>query len=239
MLKRKDEVENIRNACKLTDQCFENILKKLKPGVSEKQIARFIRKFFKKKGVKLSFPPIVAFGESACEPHHRTNDTKLRKRDIILLDFGCRVHGYCSDMTRTVFIGKPKPEWVRAYKTVLSAQNSVLYTLKNRFHVSIHESGVDQKISGAKLDYLAKSVIKKAGFPPYKHSLGHNVGLAIHEQPRLTIKKDATLLPGMVFSVEPGIYIDGRYGIRIEDLVLLKKSGIEILTKSPKALTIL
>ncbi len=226
MIKTQVEIAFIRRACALTDQCFDAILPSIKPNVSERHIAKRIRNFFKENGVRLSFPPIVAFGKSSCEPHHKTGDTKLGTSDIILLDFGCRVNRYCSDMSRTVFIGIPKPEWVRAYQTVLKAQGSVLKKLK-----SVR--------SGAALDQLARIVIEHSGFPPYPHSLGHNIGIAIHELPRLTIKKDAILKPGMVFSVEPGIYKPGRYGIRIEDLVLLKKSGIEILTKSPKALTIL
>lgn len=222
MIKREDEIENIRAAAKLTDQCFDFILGKLKPGVTEKEIAWEIQRFLG----DIAFSPIVAFGKNSSQPHYRSGSDLLKPQGLTLLDFGARVNGYCADMTRVVFMGKPKDEWVTAYNAVLTAQKVALDALSNTK-------------SGTKLDRLAKSIIKKAGFPPYTHSLGHNVGLDIHETPRLSIKKDATLKPNMVFTIEPGVYIEGQYGIRIEDLVLLRKDRIEILSTSPKEMIIL
>jgi Xaa-Pro aminopeptidase len=151
----------------------------------------------------------------------------LRSGSLVLLDFGAKINGYCADMTRMLFVGKPKPEWVRAYETVLAAQQKALNLLK------------DGVRNGATLDAAAKEVIAESDLPPYSHSLGHCVGLDIHEGPRLSDKKEETLSPGMVFSVEPGVYIEGQYGIRIEDLVRLTSTGIEILSKSPRNLSIL
>lgn len=221
MIKREDEIENIKAAAKITDECFKFVLKKIKPGIRESDIAMAIEAFIRTHGAELAFPPIVAFGTNTSQPHYQSSDMRLQSRDIILMDFGARVNGYCSDMTRMVFVGKPKDEWIGAYKTVLEAQQKALGALSS------------------KADQIAREVIKKSGFPVYPHSLGHGVGLDIHEAPRLTIKKDATLQPGMVVTVEPGIYIEGSYGVRLEDLVLLKKDGIEIVSTSTKKIIIL
>jgi Xaa-Pro aminopeptidase len=221
MIKRDDEIENIRSAAKITDQCFSFILGRLKPAISESEVAWEIESFFRSRGAELAFAPIVAFGSNSSMPHYWTSDTRLRTSDIILLDFGAKVNGYCSDMTRVLFVGKPKDEWKRAYEVVLEAQIAALENILNN------------------PDKHSREVIQRAEFSPYPHSLGHGVGLAIHEQPRLSYKKDAILLPGMVITIEPAIYKVGSYGIRIEDLVLLKDDGIEILSKSPKKLLIL
>lgn len=217
MIKRADEIENIRKACALTKKCFEAL--RLRPGVTESQIAWEIEKFFKERGADLAFSPIVACNSHSSQPHYLSmNDERITMNSLILLDFGARVNGYCADMTRVVLVGKPKSEWMNAYNAVQKAHDTAIAMLKNG------------ERSGAELDSEAKKVIRDAGLPPYSHSLGHNVGLDIHEAPRLSIKKDAKLMPGMVFSIEPGVYIEGQYGIRIEDLVLLKKDSIEILT---------
>lgn len=271
MIKRPDEIESIRQAAKLTDQCFSFVLSKLKLGVAEGKVAWEIEKFFRERGAALAFSPIVAFGANSSQPHYQptdnysssegtqrtsreatlrkfstsSNDTVLRSNDIVLLDFGAKWNGYCADMTRVVFIGKPKYEWKRAYWTVLKAQTEILQQMQACYHVTVHSSK-HVYLSGAQLDQRAKTVIKKAGFPPFPHSLGHAVGLDIHEAPRLTIKKDPStssvqvpLKPNMVVTVEPAVYVEGQYGIRIEDLVLLRKDRIEILSKSPKEMTIL
>ncbi len=223
MIKRADEIANIRLATSLTDQCFKFIARRIRPGVTESRLAQEIEGFLRYHGAENAFPPIVAFNEHSSQPHYQTRShDPLRRGSLVLLDFGAKINGYCADMTRVVFLGTPNPEWKRAYDTVLQAQSKALELLA---------SGTR---SGRTLDAAAKEVIAKAHLPPYSHSLGHNVGLDVHEGPRLTVKKDKTLLPGMVFSVEPGMYIEGRYGIRIEDLVLLKEDGIDILSKSNK-----
>lgn len=228
MIKKTGEIETIRRAASITDQCFKFIIKRIRPGVTESRLANEIEGFFKYKGDEIAFSPIVAFNEHSSQPHYQSKGKDpLRRGSLILLDFGAKVNGYCSDMTRVVFLGKPKPEWVKTYDTVLRAQEKALDLL-----------GSGER-HGATLDAAAKEYIAEADSPPYEHSLGHNVGLAIHEGPRLSVKKNEMLKPGMVFSVEPGIYIEGQYGIRIEDLVLLTNTGIEILSRSPKEMMIL
>jgi len=237
MMKREDEIKNIRAAAKLTDQCFKFLLNKMKPGVTEGAIAWEIESFIRTRGAQLAFSPIVAFGKNTSQPHYQSSDVRLQSSDLILLDFGAKVNGYCSDMTRVVSVGKPKDKWKRAYNAVFDAQHAALEYLHLE-GVKAHLPG-DVRRSGAAVDRIAREVIEKSGFPVYPHSLGHGVGLAIHEAPRLTIKKDQILKPNMVVTVEPGIYVEGSYGIRIEDLVLLKKDGIEILSTSKKEMTIL
>lgn len=245
MIKRDDEIEYIRKAAKLTDQCFDYILGKLKPGLTEVEIAWEIESYIRIRGAGLAFSPIVAFGSNTSQPHYdpkrsdllRLKSPTLQNQDIILLDFGAKVNGYCSDMTRVIFIGKPKDEWVRTYEAVLDAQQAALKYLHLE-GVKAHLPGGARR-SGAQADRIAKNIIKKSGFPAYPHSLGHGVGLDIHESPRLTIKKDAVLKPGMVVSIEPGIYEEGSYGIRIEDLVFLKKDGVDVFSQTSKLLTVL
>lgn len=236
MIKREDEIENIREAARLTDECFEYIVGKLKPGVTESEIAWEIESHVHVGGAhELAFSPIVAFGKNSSQPHYgqcQMSNAKCQMNDIVLMDFGIKVNGYCADMTRVVFVGKPKDEWLRAYNTVLHAQKSAIEYLSQN-------QSLGTKLSGKKADQLARTIIKEAGFPVYPHSLGHGVGLAIHEAPRLTYKKNVNLQPGMIITVEPGIYIEGQYGIRIEDLILLKKNGIEIFTQSSKKLIII
>ncbi|GEM_PF-22181 len=266
MSKRDDEIENIRQAAKLTDQCFDFILGKIEIGVTEADIAWEIESFIRTRGAGLAFSPIVAFGKNTSQPHYTIQPQgpalSVNASEIVLLDFGVKVNGYCSDMTRVVFVGKPKDEWVNAYKAVFKAQQTALEYL--------HLEGVKAHLpgnawpSGAQIDRIARKVIEKAGYPTYPHSLGHGVGLDIHEAPKLSFKNPSTrsavrlsppavssgpncspskspsgLQPEMVVTIEPAIYIEGSYGIRIEDLVLLKKDGIEILSKSNKEMIIL
>ena len=248
VIKREDEIVKIRAAATITDQCFDFILGKLKESVTESQIAWEIESFIKTHGAGLAFSPIVAFGPNSSQPHYLPKSQpqgqalRLRPPNIILLDFGARVNGYCSDMTRVVFIGKPKAEWVKSYNTVLNAQTAALEYLASR-------PGLEA--TGEFADRVARDIVEKAGFPTYPHSLGHGVGLDIHEAPRLranpsinsgqTIKPgpSETLRAGMVVTVEPGVYVEGQYGIRIEDLILLKSDGIEVLSTSNKNVIVL
>ncbi|MBI5448769.1 aminopeptidase P family protein [Candidatus Gottesmanbacteria bacterium] len=245
VIKKDDEITNIRAAATCTDRCFDYILGKLKPGISERQIAWEIESYIRKNGASLAFSPIVAFGRNPSMPHYQPKDRcKLTANNLILLDFGARVNGYCSDMTRVVFTGKPKNEWLHAYNTVFEAQSAAIKYLQAQGRT------LNPQLLGTKADQIARDVIERAGFPTYPHSLGHGVGLDIHEIPRLISQKDrilpktqpqkdAILLSGIVLTVEPGIYMEGSYGIRIEDLVLLKQDGIELLSKSPKNIIIL
>jgi Xaa-Pro aminopeptidase len=229
MIKSEKELSAIRRACQITDHCFSFILNSIKPGVSEAEISNKIEKFIKQQDAELSFPSIVAFGKNTSFVHHlkASSHVRCKHQEIVLLDFGAKVDGYCSDMTRMVFVGTPKDEWKHAYDLILRVQQTIIKKI------------TPIPFSGAQMDIRARSMIEKAGLPPYPHGLGHNVGREIHELPRLSRKKDAQITPGMVFTIEPGTYIKGDYGIRIEDTVVLKKDGIEILTRSPKKMIIL
>lgn len=223
MIKRADEIENIKLAANITDQCFRYIEKRIRPGITESRLAWEIESFFKVKAGDNAFSPIIAFNQNSSQPHYMSRgNNPLRKGSLILLDFGAKVNGYCADMTRVLFFGTPKPEWVHAYETVLSANEKAIALLK------------EGERNGATLDAAAKKIITDAGLPIYPHSLGHAVGLAIHEAPRLSSTKDEELKFGMAVTIEPGVYIEGSYGIRIEDLVLIKKNGIEVLSHADK-----
>lgn len=228
MVKKTDELSAIKKAAAITDGCFKFATTRIRPGITEARLAWEIEGFLRAKAGDIAFSPIVAFGSHSSQPHYTgRGNTPLRRGSLVLLDFGARINGYCADMTRVIFVGNPSAEWKAAYAAVLGAQAKAIALLA---------SG---ERSGKMLDQAAQDVISKAGFPVYPHSLGHAVGLDIHESPRLSIRNDSTLTDGMVVTLEPAIYKEGEYGIRIEDLVLLKKGGIELLSKAPKALTIL
>lgn len=228
MIKRNDELEHIRLAADLTDQCFRILLKAIRPGMTERKLALYIEGFFKSKGAENAFSPIVAYNEHSSQPHYLSiGNNPLRKGSLILLDFGAKANGYCSDMSRVVFLGTPKPEWVHAYETVLAANTKAIALLKNG------------ERHGATLDAAAKEVITEANLPVYPHSLGHAVGLDIHEAPRLTTTKDDILKQNMAVTVEPGVYLENQFGIRIEDLLIIQKNRVEILSHSPKSITVL
>lgn len=225
MVKTADEIASIEKACELGDKAFDYVLSKIKEGITEKDLAYDIEHFIRKANAEISFPPIVAFGPHASIPHHVTNDKGLMMNDkFVLLDFGVKIDNYCSDMTRTVFFGKASKEQKRMYQTVLNAQQEALAYIQNTKY----------KILTSKADKAARNYITSKGFPTIPHSLGHGIGLEVHEPPRLSIKSTDELKPNMVFSIEPGIYLPGIGGIRIEDLVVLEEKGPRLLTKAPR-----
>ena len=229
LTKEKREIEAIAKACNLGDKAFDYVLKKITPGVSEKELAFEIEFFIKKHGADISFPPIVAFGKNSSMPHHQTNDQRLKTKDIVLLDFGAKLNNYCSDMTRTVFFGKANAKQKRMYKTVLDAQSKALQSL---YDISIY----DTQVMAKNVDRVTREYIVEKGYPTIPHSLGHGIGIEVHEAPRLSPVSKEMLKEGMVFSIEPGIYLPGFGGVRIEDLVVIERNGFRILTKSPKNL---
>ncbi len=227
IIKDDTEITAIRKAAEVSDLAFTAIQKEIHEGVSERTLALHLEYFIKKSAQDIAFPPIVAFGKNAAIPHYLSQkDQRLKISSLVLLDFGAKVDGYCSDMTRVVFFGSPKESEVRVYETVLEAQKRALAILK-------------VGIAANEADRLTRSYITSCGFPEYPHSLGHGVGLAIHEAPRLKTGNTDILKEGMVVTVEPGIYLEDTCGVRIEDLVVLRKDGIEILSKSSKELIIL
>lgn len=224
-VKTLDEIACIAKAESIGDAAFSYILGELKPGVTELEIAAKLEYFVKThEGEGMSFETIVASGLHSAMPHARPTGKPLEKGDFVTLDFGCIYKGYCSDMTRTVVIGKANEKQREIYNIVLEAQRA----------------GLDAVRAGLpcnQVDQAARSVIEKAGYGQYfGHGLGHNVGLEIHESPALSPKDSTILRAGMLESVEPGIYVPGFGGVRIEDLVVITEEGHRNLTKSPKEL---
>lgn len=217
-VKTAEEIKNIKSAAKLGDLGFKYILTQIKTGVTEAQIAKKIEIFFLENNARVSFLPIVAFGSNSSIPHHMPTNKKLTKNQIVLLDFGVRVNGYCSDMTRTVFFGLANPKFKRMYKTVLNAQQKAIVQIKKLLILG-------KTINASEIDKTARNYIISQNFPSIPHSLGHGIGLNVHEDPRLSQSSKSILSIGNVFSIEPGIYIPSFGGIRIEDLVVLTNKG--------------
>ena len=220
MVKDEEEIENLRRACKVTDDCFEHIVNYIRPGMTEKQIAREIDYYYYKHSEGLSFDTIVASGENSSKPHAVPTDRRIQNIDIITIDMGCKINGYCSDMTRTIFVGEV-PEGVKpVYDLVLKNQEQALKDMKDNANTKQISKMVDNDFRLNNYDLI--------------HALGHGVGLEIHEGPVLSINSENMLRENMVVTDEPGIYIAGQFGVRIEDTVLITKGGCEPLTKSPK-----
>ena len=224
-VKSAEEIHKIEEAERIGDAAFSYILEELKPGVTELQIAAKLEYFMKSHGAEgTSFDTIAASGLHSAMPHAVPTDKPLEKGDFVTMDFGCRYQGYCSDMTRTVVIGKADARQKEIYQVVLEAQEAALASLR-------------PGMTGAEGDRLARAVIEEAGYGEYfGHSLGHSVGLEIHEKPALSSREETVLAPGMIETVEPGIYIPDFGGVRIEDLVVLTEDGVRNLTRSPKNL---
>ncbi len=221
IIKAEEEIKKIAKAAFLTDKAYTFIKSKIKRGVTEKSLAFELEFYIKKNGGELAFPPIIAFNLHSALPHHQPSNLRLKNNSLILIDLGAKVEGYCADMTRVLLYGAPDSRQTKIYETILSAQKLACQQLK----IGLATSESDQ---------TAREVIKKGGFPEYPHGLGHGVGLDIHEAPRLRHDSREILRENMVVTVEPGIYLEGFCGIRIEDLVVLKKSGLDILSRSPK-----
>ena len=220
MIKDKEEIINIQKACEITDNCFLYILGYIKPGMTEKQIANEIEEYYKQRTDGLAFDTIVASGENTSKPHAVPTNRKIQEKDIITIDMGCKINGYCSDMTRTFFVGEVPEEIKPVYDLVLKNQ------------VQTQEAYKD----GASTRLLTKMVENDFKLHDYDliHSLGHGVGLEIHEPPYVSYSQDTQLKENMVVTNEPGIYIPGKFGVRIEDTVQITKFGCISLTKSEK-----
>ena len=226
MIKDPGEIELIKKACKITDDCFKYLLDYIKIGKTEKEIAFEIQKYFKTHGAeKEAFDTIVASGPNSSKPHAVPTDRKITYGDSITIDMGCVYEGYCSDMTRTIFMGEPNEKVKKVYDLVLKNQLQTLKDLKEGANLKILSKMVDNdfKINGYNL----------------VHALGHGVGLEIHESPFFSMYKDLLLKENMIVTNEPGIYIPNEFGIRIEDTVLITKSGCINLTESEKNYIIL
>lgn len=224
-IKTENEILLLAKAEEIGDMAFQHILNFLRVGVSELDVAAEIEYFMKKNGAtKLSFDTIVASGENSAKPHAVPSHKELEKGDFVTMDFGCVYEGYCSDMTRTIVIGQADERQKEIYNLVLSAQQAALEEIK-------------AGLTGAQVDKVARDKIAAAGYGEYfGHGLGHSVGLYIHEEPRLSPAETTVLEENMIETVEPGIYIPDFGGVRIEDMVVVKKDGCQNLTNSYKEL---
>ena len=226
-VKEEYELDRMRKAQEITDAAFAEILPRIREGITEKELAaELVYCLLKNGGEGLSFEPIVVSGPNTSLPHGVPGDRKLQKGDFITMDFGVIYQGYCSDMTRTVALGYATEEMETVYNTVLQAQLA---------GIAASRAGV----TGKQIDGAARKVITDAGYGTYfGHGYGHSLGLEVHELPSCSPASDAVMEVNMVSSAEPGIYLPGKFGVRIEDVVVFTADGCEILTRSPKNLII-
>jgi Xaa-Pro aminopeptidase len=222
-LKEPEELGFIIKAVELADAAFEQAKAIIRPGITEKEIAWEIEKNLRQKGsAGIPFEIIVASGPNSALPHARPTEKTICSGEPVLIDMGARVNGYCSDLSRTLFISKTDKTFNEIYNIVLKAQTTAIERI---------ESGMD----ASQADRLARSVIEQAGYgDTFGHGLGHGVGLAIHEFPRLGLSSSDSLADSMVFTIEPGIYLAGQGGVRIEDMVVLESGKAKVLTKAEK-----
>jgi Xaa-Pro aminopeptidase len=218
LIKERNEIENTKKSIKIAESAFANISNFIKPGMTEKEAAWEIEKRMHEKGAEsLSFPIVTACGESGAIPHYRPKVNKIKEGQPILFDWGAKFNGYCSDISRTIFLGKPDNTFNKIYTTVLDAHRKAIDEIKpGKSSKSIYE--------------IALNHIENKGFNgKFSHGLGHGTGLAIHENPKLNASSDTSLKPGMLFTVEPGIYIEGWGGVRLENQVVVTEDGVEVL----------
>lgn len=225
VIKTEEELKYLAKAEEIGDRAFAKLLPLLKPGMTELEAAAELEYLMKKEGAEdLSFNTIVASGLNSSMPHAIPGEKKLEEGDFVTFDFGCKYKGYCSDMTRTVVLGKANEKQKEIYHIVLKAQLAALDVLK-------------AGMSGSSVDKVARDIITEAGYGEYfGHGLGHSVGLFIHENPRLSPSDDTILQPGTIETVEPGIYVPGFGGVRIEDMVVVTEEGCVNFSHSPKEL---
>lgn len=219
MIKDQNEIRALKKSCEITKGGYEYIRPLLKEGVTEKEIALKLEMYYRSQGAeKMSFDPIVAFGKNSANPHYTPADVKLKKNDVVLIDSGCIYQGYCSDMTRTYLIGKVSPKMQKIYDLTEEVQKRAVQLCKPGVSLKSIDEMVHQFFDEHKVDEL------------FIHSLGHGVGIEIHELPTFNMEGD--IEPGMAITVEPGLYIDGLGGVRIEDTILVTSKGYENLTRS-------
>ena len=226
--KDEEELSCMTAAQRIAEGALAQILKEIRPGMTEKEIAARLNYLMVSAGAeKTSFDTIVASGPNGSMPHAVPGMRKVREGDFITMDFGCVYKGYCSDMTRTVALGRPSDEMRNVYDIVLQAQLAGIAAAK---------AGV----TGAVIDGAARKVIQDAGYGVYfGHSFGHSLGIDIHEAPNAAPGNDKPMPDGAVVSAEPGIYLPGKFGVRIEDVMILRPDGAQVITKAPKALLVL
>jgi len=226
--KSPEEIALLEEAQAIADDAFDLVAGKLADGMAEREVAFELDTAMRRSGAEaMAFETIVAFGESAAEPHHSPGGRRLEHGDVIKMDFGCVVGGYHSDMTRTVAFGRLMPELEHIYHVVRSAQQAAI-------------DAVREGVTGAEVDNAARSVVQDAGYGDrFTHPLGHGVGLEIHEGPSLRVEGQDVLPEGAVVTVEPGVYVPGVGGVRIEDMVEVQRGGCRVIPRTPKDLVVL
>lgn len=226
IIKTKEEIEKLKNAALLGDKCFEYICGYIKAGMTEIEIAKVIDEFFMKNGASAnSFDTIVGAGVNSALIHSTPSENVVKKNDIILLDFGCVLDEYCSDMSRTIFVGEPTKKQIDIYNLVKEAHQNAA----NRITIGTMTDVADS---------FGRKNIQEAGYD-YAHALGHGVGKQVHEDPVLSPKRSTELLENMVFTIEPGIYLENEFGVRIEDTGVLTQDGVELFSKSNRDIVII
>ena len=227
LVKTADEIEKIRAACRLADKCFDHVVRLIQPGVSEWDIGLEIEFFFRRNMAEIAFSPIVASGHRSALPHGRASEKKLEPGDFVTLDFGAKLDGYNSDITRTLVLKPASERHEHIYGCVLEAQMAALAVMK-------------PGMLAGDVDAAARNTLAKFDLAQFfGHGLGHGLGRNVHDGGRMGMNSKTVLEPGQVWTVEPGVYIEGFGGVRIEDDVVVTESGIEILTHSPKELMVL
>ncbi len=223
--KSQDEIHYLEEAGAIADEAFEKIIRLNISGMTELELATALEEAMKKGGAeKIGFETLVASGTNSALPHYRAGKRKIEPGDVVILDYGCRVHGYCSDITRTIVCKEASEEIEALYKVVEKAQSEAVKAIR-------------PGLRAEEIDRVARGEISKAGYGErFIHRTGHGIGLDVHEEPYITEGNNLELEEGMAFSVEPGIYLPGRFGIRIEDIVVVTKSGAQRMNKSTHAL---
>lgn len=222
-VKDEAEIEALSRSVALTDAAFAHFVDLLRPGMTEREAAWEIEAFMRTHGAsRVAFELIVAAGPNGARPHARPTEHVIQAGEPIVVDIGCVLAGYCSDMTRTICLGRPDPKYLEVWEIVLQAQEHAAMTIR-------------AGMSGVEADALARDLIAQAGYAEnFGHGLGHGVGLAVHEGPRASRSSEDDLQTGMALTVEPGIYVTGEFGVRIEDMVIVRDDGAQVLTQTPK-----
>ena len=225
LIKTPEEIENIRKSCQLISKIYDELKPMIQPGMTEKDVLLRLFGLYNKYNIEPSFDPIIASGPNTAYPHHITSTRKIQKNDIIMVDIGCRYKGYCSDLTRTFFLGKINDHFKRIYNIIAYIQGYTMKKVRPNKHVA--------ELDKIARDFIAEKKLKNK----FIHSTGHGIGIEIHESPRIAAKNSGytgniRLKPGMIITIEPGVYIPNIFGVRIEDTILVTKTGNDVLTET-------
>ncbi len=223
-VKSPEEVAKVRAACAVTDTCLEELIRRIRPGVTEIQLLWALEDMLRSHGATAAFAPIIVSGPRTARPHGEPSTRELQRGDFVTMDIGARLDGYCSDITRTVAIGSASPRQKEVYQHLLHAQETCIQTIR-------------PGLSSKSLDGLARQILDEKGLAKhFGHGLGHGLGALVHDSGRLSQLVDEQISVGQIWTIEPGVYIEGEFGLRIEDDVLVTETGCEVLTKFPKHL---